>query len=101
MRCVDWKQENKIKWEKDPETGSVKKVYFIVHTKKCSNAPNTLKLEEEDKCEELEGDCELLTDEEGTEAEEVSTPEDKEEETSWGDIRETFARYMKGIILKS
>lgn len=83
MRCVTKAAERQIKFEKDPETGSVRKVIFITHKQKCSNSPNTLKLENED-----EGSCECKIVEEPEQ-------ENKEEETTIEMIKEVFDRYLK------
>lgn len=82
MRCVTKSAERQVKFEKDPETGSVRKVIFITHKQKCSDAPNTLKLEAE------EGSCECKIVEEPEQ-------ENKEEETTIETIKEVFDRYMK------
>lgn len=88
MQCVTKSADRKIKFEKDPKTGSVVKVIFVSHNQKCSNHPNVLKLEEEERCEELEGDCELLEDSGEQE-------EEQEEEMTYTEIREHFQRYLK------
>ena len=92
MKCVDWDETRKVKWENPPQgkEGPPRKVWWITRRKKCSEFRDNLTLEESD-CEETEMlllDAEDETDAEENDAEDISPEE----------LKEHFKRFLKGII---
>ena len=92
MKCVDWDQNTKIKWESPPQgkEGNPRKVYWITRRKKCSEYRDNLALEE-NECDETE--MLLLDTEDEREAEEGEA-----EDISPEELKEHFKRFLKGVI---
>lgn len=95
MRCVDWDQNTKIKWENPPQgkEGKPRKVYWITRRKKCSEFSDNLTLEESD-CEETD-ETEMLLLDTGDESE---AEQGEAEDISPEELKEHFKRFLKGII---
>ena len=93
MKCIDVDLQKKLKFEKNPndKTAPRRKVYFIIRTKKCSDYPDNLRVNEEE-VEEEERETLVLDEESEAEAGESAA------EGFPVDLKEHFKKYLKGII---
>ena len=96
MKCIDVDLQKKLKFEKNPNDKSAprRKVYFIIRTKKCSNHPDNLKVNEEEVEEEVEEEEEILV----LDEEDGAKREEEEEVLLPIDLKEHFIKYLKGVI---
>lgn len=93
MKCVDWDETTKVKWENPPagKEGNPRKVIWITRRQKCSDYKDNLTLEEGEDSEELEQEIK-----EKIVIEEPEEEQDNEEDLSLEEIREHFKRFLGG-----
>lgn len=105
MKCVDWDETRKVKFENPPpgKDGSPRKVIWITRRQKCSDFNDNLRLKEGERedsedamrSEEYEDTEEMIViEDEEAEAEPDANNDDLPNEV----IREHFKRFLQGIV---
>lgn len=94
--CVPLEDTAKQKLEtpKGEPEATPRVVTYVTQRWRCSEFPGYLE-EEANKCEEVDGDCELLVDQEEEENVEHEDVEGKEDVEEMQRIKESFQRFLK------